>query len=114
MTPIKFFYFTNYRYLINLLALLILTFLFVSCNKKETQTGLTATGPPEVAENAVNINTAPVEELEKLPDVGAKLARRIVEHREKYGRFRRPEHLILVPGFSDKRFRQLRELIRTE
>jgi competence ComEA-like helix-hairpin-helix protein len=68
----------------------------------------------KIAENAVNINTASVEELEKLPDIGAKLAQRIVEHREKYGKFRKPEHLILVQGISDKRFRQIQNLIKTE
>lgn len=68
----------------------------------------------KAAETAVNINTASVEELEKLPNVGAKLARRIVEHRVKYGKFRRAEHLILVQGISDRRFRQMQNLIKTE
>ena len=67
-----------------------------------------------VRDTRVNINTASVEELEKLPDVGAKLAERIVEHRETYGKFRKPEHLILVQGISDKRFRQIQNLIKTE
>lgn len=66
------------------------------------------------AENSVNINTATVEELEKLPNIGAKLAQQIVEHREKYGRFRRAEHLILVQGISDKRFRQMQDLVKVE
>jgi DNA uptake protein ComE-like DNA-binding protein len=39
------------------------------------------------------------------------LAARIIEHRERYGTFRRPEHLIIVRGISDKRFRALRDLI---
>ena len=61
-----------------------------------------------------NINTASVKELEKLPGIGKGLAERIVEHREKYGPFRRPEHLIMVRGISDKRFRALRDLITVE
>ena len=107
-------YFNSYGLLIKLLALLLFCFLFVSCNKKETQQILTAENKAEVAENALNINTASAEELEKLPNIGAKLAQRIVEYREKYGNFRRPEHLILVQGISDKRFRQMQNLIKTE
>ncbi len=107
-------YFNIYRFLIKLLALLIFCFFLGSCNKKETQQILTSENQVKAAENAVNINTASVEELEKLPNIGTKLAQRIVEHREKYGSFRRPEHLILVQGISDKRFRQLQNLIKTE
>jgi len=114
MASIKLHYINNYSFLIKLLALLILCFFLVSCNKKETQRGLTFQNKINAAENAVNINTASIEELEKLPNVGAQLAQRIVEHREKYGSFRKPEHLILVHGISDKRFRQLRNLVKTE
>ena len=62
----------------------------------------------------ININTASVKELEKLPGIGKGLAERIVEHREKYGPFRRAEHLIMVRGISDKRFRALRDSITVE
>jgi competence protein ComEA len=62
----------------------------------------------------ININTASAQELEKLPAIGKGLAERIVDHREKYGPFRRPEHLIIVRGISDKRFRALRDLITVE
>lgn len=107
-------YFNNYRFLIKLLALLILCFFHVSCNKNEPKQILTVENAVVIAENAVNINTASVEEFEKLPNVGSKLAQKIVEHREKYGRFRKTEHLILVQGISDRRFRQLQSLIKTE
>ena len=66
------------------------------------------------AKARININTASVKELEKLPGIGKGLAERIVEHREKYGPFRRSEHLIMVRGISDKRFRALRDLITVE
>ena len=59
----------------------------------------------------VNINTAPANELETLPGIGKSLADRIIEQRQKFGPFRRPEHLIIVRGISDKRFRALRDLI---
>ena len=62
----------------------------------------------------MNINTASAEELEKLPGVGKVLAARIIEHRQNYGPFRRPEELIIVPGISDRKFREMRPLITVE
>ena len=62
----------------------------------------------------ININTASANELETLPGIGKALAARIIEHREKYGPFRKPEHLIIVRGISDKRFQALRDLITVE
>ena len=66
------------------------------------------------AENAVDINLASFSELEKLPFVGAETARKIVEHREKYGKFRRIEHILLIQGISDKKFRQIKNMIKAE
>jgi len=63
------------------------------------------------SQSRININTASADELEKLPGIGMGLAERIIEHREKFGPFRRPEHLIIVRGISDKRFRALQDLI---
>jgi competence protein ComEA len=62
----------------------------------------------------VNINTASPKELEVLPGIGAGLALRIVEHRERYGKFRRPEHILMVRGLSDRRFREMRPMIVAE
>ena len=62
----------------------------------------------------LNLNTSSANELETLPGIGKGLAERIVEHRARYGPFRRPEHLIVVRGISDRRFRALRDLIRVE
>ena len=107
-------YFNIYPSSIKLIALLICGFWFVSCNKKETQQILTAQNEIFVSESAVDINTASVEELEKLPNIGTKLARKIIEHREKYGKFRKAEYLILVKGISDRRFRQMRHLIKIQ
>ena len=66
------------------------------------------------AQTRININTASANELETLPGIGQSLAERIIEHRQKFGPFRRPEHLIIVRGISDKRFRTLRDLITLE
>ena len=65
----------------------------------------------EQAKPLVNINTASAEELEKLPGIGRALSARIISYREQYGRFRRAEHLIMVRGIGDRRFRRLRPFI---
>jgi competence ComEA-like helix-hairpin-helix protein len=62
----------------------------------------------------ININTASPQELEKLPGVGKVIAERIVVHREQYGPFRRAEHLMMVRGISDRKFRVIRPLIVVE
>ena len=62
----------------------------------------------------IDINTASPQELEKLPGVGWGIAERIVAHREQYGHFRRAEHLMMVRGISDRKFRQLRAMIVVE
>jgi competence ComEA-like helix-hairpin-helix protein len=67
-----------------------------------------------VAAPTVNLNTATREELKRLPGIGDALASRIVEHRERYGRFRRPEQLLIVRGISERRFRELGSLITAE
>lgn len=73
-----------------------------------------AARPETQSATFININTATPAELEKLPGIGEALAARIVEHRQKYGRFRRVEHLLMVRGISERRFKQMRALLTTE
>ena len=62
----------------------------------------------------LNINLASTSELEKLPGVGKVIAERIVTYRSEYGPFRRPEHLMMVRGVSDKKFRAILPMISVE
>jgi DNA uptake protein ComE-like DNA-binding protein len=79
---------------IKLLPLVIFGFLLVCCQLKNTKQNSHHQNQITVSESAIDINRASIQELEKLPHVGAKIAQRIVEHREKYGKFRRPEDLL--------------------
>jgi competence ComEA-like helix-hairpin-helix protein len=94
----------------------------VSCAKRSRAT-LIAEPPASIAQSQtsntsahqrININAAPAKELEALPGIGKGLAERIVEHREKYGPFRRAEHLMMVRGISETRFRALHHLVTVE
>lgn len=64
--------------------------------------------------SVINLNTASRVELEKLPGIGEGLAARIIEHRERYGDFRRVEHLLMVSGISERRFEELRSFVTVE
>ncbi|HEX5701942.1 MAG TPA: helix-hairpin-helix domain-containing protein [Pyrinomonadaceae bacterium] len=108
-----------YRFI--LLSLLLLALLAVtSCAKRSRATVSNAPTPLEQHSSAsltapkININTAPARDLEALPGIGKGLAGRIVEHREKYGPFRRAEHLMMVRGISETRFHALRDLVTVE
>lgn len=60
------------------------------------------------AARAVDVNTADVAELERLPGVGPALAGRIVEERSRRGAFASPEELQRVPGIGPALARRLR------
>lgn len=102
------------RLFVKLFCVVICCNLLVCCVVKDDE----PISPPQnhtiTSESAININTASADELEKLPGVGEKRARRIVEHREKFGKFRRLEHILLVEGFGDGHFREMRMFVKVE
>jgi competence protein ComEA len=59
----------------------------------------------------VPINTATAEQLETLPRVGPVMAKRIIEHRTKYGPFTSAERLLDVKGIGDKTLEDIRPFI---
>ncbi|MEP6945281.1 MAG: helix-hairpin-helix domain-containing protein [Acidobacteriota bacterium] len=63
---------------------------------------------------AVNINTATADELERLPHIGRKTADAIVEFRSVNGPFRRSEQVMQIRGMSESRFAEISPFIRTE
>ena len=91
-------------------ALLVILLMLSACSSRVSisPSAHTASGA------AVNINTASVDELERLPYIGRKTAEAIVVFREQNGPFRRVEHLLLIRGVSRTRFEELRHLIKVE
>ncbi len=70
--------------------------------------GTTGTGPTAL----VSLSTATVEQLDTLPGVGPVLARHIIDYRTQHGGFRSVDELREVNGIGDRRFTDLRELVR--
>jgi competence protein ComEA len=72
----------------------------------------TKTPPAAAAKPAstavVNINTASATEIATLPGVGAKMAARIIEYRQKNGPFKKVEELMNVRGIGEKNFLKLK------
>lgn len=108
------YYFNNYGFALKLFLTSVFGFFLVCCARSEVQQVLPQNGGKLSNADLLNINTATFDELQKLPFIGGKSAEKIIEHREKYGRFRRAEHLLLIQGISDEKFRQIKTMIKVE
>jgi len=62
-------------------------------------------------EQKININTASLTELQKLPRIGPQVAQRIIDYRKEHGNFKRVEDIMKVRGIGEKTFNQLKDLI---
>lgn len=61
----------------------------------------------------ININTADAAKLESLPGIGPVLAGDIVAYREAHGGFNYIEELKKVKGIGDKKFEEIKDLVKT-
>ncbi len=81
-----------------------------------------ATTPPAAVEHVkratvddpVTLNTATLDDLERLPGIGPKRAAAILELRQKLGRFRQVEDLMRVKGVGRATLKKLRPIVRLD
>ncbi|MCS7243627.1 MAG: ComEA family DNA-binding protein [Candidatus Calescibacterium sp.] len=59
----------------------------------------------------VNLNTASLEEISKLPRISNKVAKEIINYREKYGNFTNINELLRVKGISVEDLEEISEYI---
>ncbi len=65
----------------------------------------------EGKDEKIDINTAGIDELAKLPGIGPSKAKSIVDYREKHGKFRTYEDLLNVSGIGEKTLEKIKTLI---
>jgi len=63
--------------------------------------------------SCINLNTASAEDLTLLPGIGPGFARKIIEYRNKYGPFQRPQDVIIIDGFGERRYHKIERYICT-
>ena len=72
-------------------------------------------GPQEVlVEKSINLNSATLEELDKLPGVGPTIAQRIIDYREENNGFYDIQEIMEVSGIGEKTFARLEPYIFVE
>ena len=74
--------------------------------------GLVAQAKKQPPSKPIDLNVANVKELQELPGVGAVTAQRIIDMREKSGRFKRVEDLLSIRGISPRKLDAMRPYIK--
>ena len=62
----------------------------------------------------VNINTANETELEELPGIGASIAGRIIDYRNKNGKFKDLDDIKNVTGIGESKYEKIKDLIKVK
>lgn len=62
----------------------------------------------------ININTADVQELKELPGIGDSKAGAIIEHRQKYGKYKKIEDIMKISGIKEAMFYKIKDRISVD
>ncbi len=65
----------------------------------------------EKGNTPVNINTASLEQLDKLPGIGPSTAQKIIDYRIKNGLFKVPQDIMKVNGIGDAKYEKIKDRI---
>ena len=68
----------------------------------------------KLREKSINLNTAGIDELVSLPGIGESTAQKIVEYRNKKGKFKNIKGLMNVKGIGEKKFEKIKEYLVLE
>lgn len=67
-----------------------------------------------LTEKSINLNTAGINELVKLPGIGEKTAEKIIQLRSERGKFKRLEELLDVRGIGEVKFNKIKKFLYIE
>lgn len=71
-----------------------------------------ATRKKPVQPPVTNLNTASLNQFQRLPGIGPKMAQRIVEYRKAHGPFQSPAQVMDVKGIGIKKFEKLKPFLK--
>ncbi|MEI8068072.1 MAG: helix-hairpin-helix domain-containing protein [Candidatus Shapirobacteria bacterium] len=81
-------------------------------NQSENKEFLISNVKKVAGNQIISLNSAGVEELDKLSGVGPAIAQRIIDYRVKNGGFKNVEEIKLVPGVGDKMYEKIKNQIK--
>jgi len=84
-----------------------------SSDKSDRSDGEKAQAPQKLApgKGTVNINTAGLDDLQRLPGIGPALGQRILDYRKDHGRFNSADQLDQVKGIGPKKLAKIKPLV---
>ena len=82
--------------------------------KVQTKASEQATADEVTDTQLININTADIAELDKLPGIGEATAKKIIAYREENGDFKSIEDIMNVSGIAEKKFEKLKDYITVD
>lgn len=65
----------------------------------------------KLREKSINLNNAGIDELCTLPGIGESTAQKIIEYRNKKGKFKKISDIMNVKGIGDKKFEKIKEYL---
>ena len=85
--------------------------LSASCGRPEDKAAAGDSSERASQKSCINLNTATERELMALDGIGEAMAKKIVEYREQNGPFRRAQDIIIIDGFTERKYRAISDLV---